>query len=295
MPGAGSATVAFAMEPEYLGEPSDPTYYQPGKNIEVTELSLQNALQRIYDPSSPEPLESLVGNLEGAVSVTFTLTNDNWHQAVFNDADSAFESGRMPSSRWYFGVDYLDGTTERVAKGAVVTEATISYQQGEPVTVSLTLIYGDEAEEESITPSAIEKAGEGAVHNFSGTDLDVDDVGQTKLQSADLSITTNARFHRGTQRQPLDATIGGVETTLSTDAIYSGPTQMEIAYGGATPADALDAVDASLSFENALSEEIGYTLGGLKPDTYGWADLVEPDTDLTESIEYHVSSVEVAD
>lgn len=294
MPGAGSATVAFAMEPEYLGDPVDPTYYQPGKDIEVTELSLQNALQRVYDPSSPEPLESLVGNLEGAVSVTFTLTNDNWHEAVFNDGGTAFTSGRMPSSRWYFGVDYLDGTTERVAKGAVVTEATISYQQGERVTASLTLIYGDEAQEESITPADIEKAGEGAVHNFSGADLDVDAVGQSKLQSADLSISTNARFHRGTQRQPLDATIGGVETTLSTDAIYSGPTQMDIAYGGATPADSLDAVDASLSFENSLAETIPYSLSGLKPDTYGWADLVNADTDLTESVQYHVSSVEVA-
>ena len=296
MTGAGSATAAYAMEPsgDYLGDPVDPTYIQPGKNIEVTELSLQNQLQRIRDPDNPEPFESLVGNLEGALGVTFTLTGDDWHELVFNDGGTGFTDGRMPSSRWYLGVDYLDGTTERVAKGAVVTDATVQYQQGQPTTVSLTLLYGDEAANASITPTDIQTAPEDSVHNFSGADLDVDGTSQTKLQSAQLSLSVNARFHRGPQRKPLDATIGSVNSALSTDAIYSGPDQKEIAYGGAEPASSLDAVDATLSFENALAETISYSLGDLKPDTYGWNDLVNPEADITEAVEYHVSSVGVA-
>jgi len=301
MTGAGSADVAYALETEYLGslEDSDgdgnPEYYQPGKNITVSEASLQNALTRIRDPDDPEPLTSIAQNFEGALNVSFTLAEDNWHDLVFNDGtNTGFVAGRMPSSSWFLGVDYLNGTTERVAEGAVVTEATINYQQGSNVTVDLTLIYGDESKNASITPSNIQKAPGSDVYAFHGASLTVDTVGQgERLQSATLSIPTGARFHRGADRHPVDAVIGNVDASLSSDAIFTGPDQLELAYGGASPSSAISATTASLTFTNGAGTTIGYDLSGVKPNSYNWSDLVSGDSDLTEPIDYHVNGVSV--
>lgn len=299
MTGAGAATVAFALETDYLGAletdvDGNVKYWQPGKDIEVTELSLQNQLQRISDPGDPEALAHIAGNLEGALGVTFTLAGDDWHQTVFNDGTATgFVDGRMAYSRWFFGVDYLDGTAERAAKGAVVSDASVQYQQGQVSSVTLTLLYGDEENNTSITPSGIQSAGESDIYNFSGANLDVDAVTQARLETAELSMALNPQFHRGPQRTPLDATLGNVETTLSTDAVYTGPSQQEIAYGGAQPASSIDAVNATLSFENRVPNTITYNLSGAKPDTYAWQNLVGEEN-LTEPITYNVDSVGVA-
>lgn len=300
MTGAGSATAAYALETDYLGSLEDSDgdgnveYYQPGKDITVSEASLSNALARIRDPDSPESIANIAQNFEGALNVSFTLANDNWHDLVFNDASTGFTTGRMPSSSWFLGVNYLDGTTERVAAGAVVTEATVNYEQGSNVTVDLTLIYGDESKNASITPSNIQKTPGSDVYAFHGASLTVDGVGQgERLQSATLSIPTGARVHRGAGRHPVDAVIGNVEPTLSSDAIYTGPSQIELAYGGASPSSSLSAVSASLSFTNAAGTTIGYNLSGVKPNDYNWSELVSGSSDLTEPITYNVNGVSV--
>jgi hypothetical protein len=43
--------------------------------------------------------------------------------------------------------------------------------------------------------------------------------------------------------------------------------------------------------ENGNAETITYTLDTLDPTTYSWSDLVNPDTNLTEPVTYHVADV----
>ncbi|WP_254768233.1 phage tail tube protein [Salinilacihabitans rarus] len=301
MTGAGSATVAYALEQTYGGslvdEDSDgtPEWYQPGVDVTVGDLSVENALERIRQPDDPTPAGSREGNFEGAASVSFTLTDDNFHDLVFADGGTALPSSPMaaPSSTWYFGVDHVDGNEARTPTGAIVVDATINYQQGADVTVELTMLYGDEPDDVT-APSSITQPSDADVFTWHGADLTVDAVDQTLMQTASLSLSGLARFRRGQSRHPFDAVVGAIEPSLSTDATFTENAQLQAAYGGATtPQDTIGKVSGSLSFQNGQGTTISYDLTGLQPTSYGWNDLVNPDEDLSEAVEYHVADVAV--
>ena len=294
MTGAGTATVAYTSEDAFLQAPTDPTYYQTGTDVSVTDLSLPRELQRIRDPDDTEAIDAVAQNFEGALGVSWTLTDDNWHSLVFNAGGTSFQPGRPAFSRWWVGIDYLDGTAERVLKGAVVTQLQIQYQQGGVIEISLTLIYAGEELNTAITPTNIEKSA--AVKKWHDLDLSVDsvtDVACEKLQSLQLQIDTGARFHRGGDHTPCDAVIGAVETTLTTDAVFTEASKdrLELAYGGidaTSPQESLDAVDATLDIAGTV-----YSLGGMKPNSHSWNNVVDPESDVQDSTEYYVSTVEV--
>jgi hypothetical protein len=291
MTGAGSATVAYAVEDSYLGALEDADsdgstdYHLPFKNPTVDELSLDNALQR----------EPIVQNFEGAATVSGELAEPpHWHDLVFNAGGTGFTSGRMPSATLFFGVDYLSGTSEWAAEGAIVTDATINWQQGQSPTASLTFIYGNATSAASITPSNIQTPAPQDLYDFHGTELTIDGTVVSKPQSIELSIPTNARFHRDDSRTPADAVIGPVNPTLTTEAILSNISNTEAALGGSTPATMLSSVSGSLAFTNDNGDSITYNLGGLKPTNYSWNSLIDPENDLTDPVEFHVSSLGVA-
>jgi molybdopterin-binding protein len=294
MTGGGTATVAHTTEPGLLEDPTDPTYYQVGKDISISDLSLTNELERVRDPDDPQPIESVAQNLEGALNISWTLTDDNWHGLVFNDSGTTFQKGRPVFSRWWIGVDYLDGIAERVLKGAIVTQVDIEYQQGGKMQISMNLIYADEELNTAITPTAIEKSTDVKMwHDLDLTITNVTDVDCEKLQSLTLSIDTGARFQRGGSRKACDAVIGTVDTSLTTDAIFTQASvdRLELAYGstGSTsPGESIDAVDGTLSIMNT-----DYSLTGVKPNTESWGDVVDPKSDTQDNTEFHVSGVEV--
>lgn len=296
MTGGGTATVAYTEEPSLLTAPESPTYYQPGTDVTIGELSLQNELARIRDPDSPEPVGSVAQNFEGAINLTWTLTDYNWHDIVFNDGGTAFKSGRPVPTRWWVGVDYIDGIAEREIQGAIVTQVQIQYQQGGKIEISLNLIYGDEEKNTEITPTSISKSEDTKMwHDADLSITGVTDVSCDKLQSATLQIDIGARFHRGGDRHPCDAVIGTVDSSLTTDAIFTEASddRLAIAYSGSADATS----PASNIDETSATFDVGsetYDLGGLKPNSNSWNSVIDPESDTQDSNEYHVSSVEVA-
>lgn len=297
MTGAGSATVAFALEDDFADGPgAESDWIQPGTDITVGNLSVENALQRVRNPDDPTPCGSREGNFEGAASVQFTLTGDEWHDLVFADDGDALPNEPMaaPSSVWYFGADLLDGDEARTPTGAIVGDAQVSYQQGGEVTVDLTILYADEPDDVD-APTEIQTPDCDAVYTWHGTDLDIDDVGQSLLQTATLSLSNLARFRRGQGRHPHDAVVGAIEPSFSTDATFTERGQLELAYGGTTPSETIDKADGTLTFENGNGDTIEYSLKGLQPTSYDWSNLVNPDEDLSEPVDYHVADVEVVE
>lgn len=297
MTGAGSATVAYALEDEFgEGPGAEADWIQPGVDVSVTDLSVQQTLQRIRNPDDPRPLGSREGEWEGASTVEFTLTDGNFHDLVFADGGTALPAGvtRPPSATWYFAVELPDGTTEeRSAVGSVVVDASVDYQQGEDVSVTLTMLHADEPEDVA-DPSTIEQPSVDDVFTYHGSDLVVDSTAQALMQSASLSLSNLARMRRGQNRKPVDAVVGSIEPSLSTDAVFTEADQQTLAYGSTSGGiDIVGSVDATLSFENGQGETIEYDLSGVQPTSYSWADLVSPDTDLSEPIDYHVADVEV--
>jgi hypothetical protein len=301
MTGAGSANVAYALESSFLGGVGgSPTYRRPGSNLTVDTLSIDTFLQRIRAPGSRESIRSVSQRFEGALTVSFNLGSGQFNELLFNGTDGSgndvFEPGLVPSAEWYLGVDFESGgsitTAERVAKGWVCVQATISYSEGDLVTVTLDGIYGDEATNTSLTPGTIATPGTEA--DFYEVDLQVDGAVQTKLQSATLSMDSLARFERGASRTPVAAVAGPATTTLDVEARFSGTEQLELAYGGAgatAPQDGGASVGGRFTVSPNGSTVADYALANMSPATYDWSDLVTADTSLTESVTFQVNGV----
>lgn len=300
MTGAGSATALFTVENNYgAGPATDPTWRLPGLNVTVSELTIEQALQRVRYPNDPTPAGSREGEWEGAVSVGFDITDDNFHQLVFADAGSALPNSPMavPTATWYFGVDLPDGTTDpRTPVGTAVIDATIEYNRGENNRAELTMLYGDEPTDVTAPADAdIEEPTVDQVYSYHGSIFTVDGKAQALMQSFSLSLSNLARFRRGQDRKPYDAVTGAIEPSMSTDATYTEADQNTLAYGSTSGGgiEIVDKVPGTFGMENGLGETIEYSLTGLQPNTYSWADLVAADTDLSEPIDYHVADVEV--
>lgn len=293
-----TGVAAYTLEDSYGAGPADtPTWIQPGIDVTITDLSVDQALERSRQPGTPLPAGSRPGNFEGGLGVEFTLTDANWHDLVFADGGTALptEGTRAPSSAWYFAVTMPDGTTQaRTPTGAIVTDAEVTYEQGGDVRVVLTLLYGDEPD--TVTEPAeadIEVPTESQAYSFQGSSFSVDGLNQPLMSTATISLSGLARLRRGQGRHPYDAVTGAIEPSFSTDAVFTERDQLAQAVDDVVTSDieSIDKVLGTVTFENALGDTIEYALAGLQPTTYGWSDLIGADTDLSEAIEYHVRDI----
>lgn len=298
MTGAGSSTVAWTAETSYLGGVSGtPTYRLPGTNVQVETGELSRNLLEIVAPGDVETQQWVAQNMDGQLSISFVLKNDDFHRLVFNDAFTGFTSGTVNSAEWYLGVDYLSGTTERQIKGWVPATCTIVYNGStELVRVTLTGPYGDEVENTSVTPGTIEDTGDEVPGH--GAQLDINATTVTKLQSATLTFEGISRLQRGTGVKPVEAVAGNVQSSIDMQAIYTGPDRYELALGGPTASSlqsSVDEVSGTVTFSAAGATVADYSFSSVAPDTYDWVDLVNNDADLNESINFRATSVTASD
>lgn len=299
MPGAGSATVAWAPETSYLGgTASTPTYRVPGTNVQVQTAELSRNLLAILAPGDVETQEWLAQQLGGQLAVSFILKNDEFHRLLFNDGNTGFASGLANSAEWYLGTDFIGGTTERQIKGWVPASASVQYSGStEAVRVTMSGPYGDEVKNTSITPGTISDAGDevpghGASLSIDGSALD------DRLQSATISFEGISRLQRGAKQKPIEAVAGNVTESVSIESIYDGPEQYERVLGSAG-ASSIEAdvaeVPGSVDFSAGGTTIASYDFSSVAPATYSWNDLVNNDADLTESIEYNATGVTASD
>lgn len=299
MPGAGSADMAFAKTDGLFGTLIDadgdgnPEYYEPGQDPVIQDISLERALSRQREPGNVWSSQSIAGNLEGAFSVEFTM--DDGQQAdvediVFNASNPVtLTSGLAATSRWYVGLDYLNGTAERVLLGCAPIDYTIDYTQGGAIRITITFIYGDEEFNTSITPSSVIEAT-GSSGQWHGMDLSINATTQIKEQSASLSITNISRFQRGSQKRPVDVVVGAAEASLDLTGVVSETDQLELAYGGAaqtSTSKTMDDVSGSMTLSAAGAAVSDYQLAKLKPDSYSWNEVISGE-DTTESLNINV-------
>jgi len=303
MTGAGSASMAFVKEASFRTLPGTPTYYLPGRNPTIDELSLDNVLTRLRTPSNAEAVDSLAGNLEGSFAATWNMSADTHadvRDIVFNDGGSGFVSGLAPSSRWYLGAEYVDDTgtatdtVERELEGCIPLEYTITYQQDtNSIRESVTFGYADEVTNTSFTPSSITGPTDGSCVPFHGLSVDVDGVTVEDEQSLTLTYNNISRFQRGSSRTANNAVLAQPEGTLDITAIYHGRKFQDLAYGGSgvstTQDTPLENVSGTLTFSSEGATVATFELPKLKPDTYDWDDLINADTDLTDPTTFHIN------
>lgn len=297
MTGAGSATLAVATESSFRGGPDSNGFSAFGRNPTVQTLSLDNQLTRLREAGVIESVKTIKGNFEGAFGVEATVnvaTHDTIERWVFNDGGGGFTSGRATSAEVRAGVEYLDetGTGEdiRALQGAIPTDYEVVYQQGDLVRYSVSCLYADEDDSKGAPSSVTVPAGGGdaASHSFS---LSIDGATVSKLQSTTLSFGSLYRFERGPGPTPVAAVLANPVTTLDAEAIYGGPGQLELAYGGAvsSPQDRLDGVSAAVDITVDGTTVSTYTLPSVKPNNYEWSSLLEPDDDTTDPVTFLAS------
>lgn len=306
MTGAGTTDIAWTQEDAFGSIPGDPTYVYPGRNVQVTEIDLDNALQRSRLPDQIQSEESIAQLVEGAFAIEYELTLP-WHHefalgAEPTEADGTHTwevtPGQIPTQRYYVGINTFDGTAERELKGVVTTQLQYQLSVGETVRATQTCIYADEQKNTSITPGTIE-GGDESAYVFHGGDLVVDSDTLKKIQQATLEIPNGAHLHRGWEgRKAVDAAIGAVDPTLTVTKIVDAETSslLTLAYGNATaPTDNsdVDGADATLTFERG-ADEITFDLGNeVTPNTYGWENIPPTDEeDVQESIQFHVPAID---
>lgn len=279
-----------------------PTWYQPGIDITVSDASLDNALSRARQPDDPRPAESREGNLEGAFSISFTMTDTNFHELVFPESTNtslATSAQAAPTATWYIEADTLTATPDRFLQGAAVSDVTWNYTQGEDVTVDLTIIYGDEDDGTNLSePGSISQPSASNCVPFHGMNFDLNATDVAKLQSLTLDIAGMARFRRGPQRSPVDAVVGAYEPSLSWQAILEDQTYQQIAYGSTTAntpvEDVIEKQSATVELSNTNGVLTTYNVSGIQPTTYSWESLVAADEDITDPVEAHVNDIAVA-
>lgn len=304
MTGGGTADLAFGFEGSFLGSVTDtgtdgnPDYYGFGRDPTLTEASLDNVLQRLNQGNATFSVESVNDNFEGAVTIEAVVSDAVFGEVedlVFNGTDGSGDKtivgGRPQSFKIYAGIDYLDGTTERVLEGAIVTDFEIRYQQDGKNRFTLTCLYADESSNTTITPSSVTTAADGDYSTAHDFDLSIDTVTVPKLQSATLSISNIARFQRDGNPTPADIVVAQPTASLETTGIYDGPTRLELALGasGATSTeDRVNSVGATLTLSSAATTISTYNLAKCTPGTYGWSDLISGDADLVENVSWNV-------
>ncbi len=304
MTGAGSGEAIFGHEETFRGSLVDsdsdgtPDLYAPGRNASLTDLSLDRALERVRDPNAVEAVESIATQIEGAIEVEAAVTQSIQpaiEQWVFNDS-GAFATGRASTTGWYVGVDYLDGSAARQLSGVIPLEYRLSYTGEGLATYQVTAAYASEELDVSIPTTDITRPITGETVPFHGVDLSIDGATVAKLQSATLTITDISRFHRDAQPTPVDATIAAPTATLDVEAILTGTSRTELAYGGAgatTLQDAVDSVPGELTLSVAGSPISTYALDSLTPEGTSWENVLATD-DTTESQTFHVNGVSVS-
>lgn len=310
---SGQPSLAYVHEPvgdyraKNAGSPSDTTYKYPGKNVTFDDITIENALTRIRLPETNEAYESVVGNFEGAFGASWVITNPWFLNHVFGQPPtSGGESaapysytwemvfGQMQSSRWYVGIDYFDGTAERELKGVVFGSMEVNLTVGDPVRVSCTGFYGDEAKNTSLTPGSSISGKDDPPIIFHDGSIQIDSTAVDKVQEATLEVSNGARPERTLERKPIDAVTGNVEHTFTPVDILSDTNQLTLAYGNASApvTDRLNGAGTGvLDFQAPGDSALTFNLSGLKPNTYGWDNPINKEESLTEETEYFVNSV----
>lgn len=294
MTGAGSGELIFGHESDFMGSlTGNPDLYAFGRSPTLSELSLQNQLENLREGDSVWSVESVKQNFEGAVSVEATVSADVHNEVEkipFNDGGTAIKSGLSSSARIFVGVQYPTGSTDRVLYGCIPTEYSISYEQGGMVTYSLSMLYADEEPSTSVDLTTATRVTDDSSVPFHGFELDIDGTTVSDLQSSTLSVSDIARFQRGSGPTPNRGVIAAPSATLDADAIYTGPSRMDIARGNATGKlpDRVDSVSGTITLTVDGTTVSTYNLSGLSPDTYNWNEVLGTE-DTTDDIQFNIT------
>lgn len=297
----GHEIVAITSEPSYGEAPGTASMNILGAGLTVDNVGFDNSAERLRNPGSADPTDTVHQNFEGNFSISGTLTTGDtgWLQYLFGTTQSpySFQTGTALSSRLYVGADPGAGTVERELMGAIIQEVTLSVSVDENVTFEITGMYGDEQKNSSLTQAQpIQPSGDPLI--FHGGSLSLADTALVGVQSATLSLNNNARFLRQVgSRHPYDARMGGHETELELERIYDLEDDIAgIGYGepsSTAPVDNPSTSSGSLDFTSPTGS-VSPTLGDITASEYAWEQIGDVNENMNETATLFVNAPQIA-
>jgi len=306
MTGAGSATVAVSLEDSFRTLPDVPTWFSPGEGVEVTDATLDRQL--IDNPQSNDARGDgqVEGNVRGSFTLSFTYAGTNWHEWAF-PATGPVElapNGLVNTATIYLGADLPGNETDqdRFLSGAAVESMTITYTEGETITVELSGFYFDEPEVGSDYGDApsdgeINSPEKADIVTGAGFDLQVAGASIDRLQNVSVSVGGMASERPQQDQYPTDIVVGNLEQTLSVTAILSDNTLRERTYGSDTavePVSQVDETTASATLTARDGTTTTYDLTRVQPSTTSWESFTSNDEQTTNPTDLTFVNMEVA-
>jgi len=299
MTAAGTAEVAFVLEDSFNGPlatdgSGNIDWYQPGVNISVTGPTIDRNQGPVRQPDSATPGAHRPGQFNGSVTVEFEVAGDTqqWEDLVFHESGGQLPSdgGVAQSFAVYVSSTIIEGSeVDLIGRGAVVTEAEISLDEGGETLVSLTIEFAAEGDSTSapadgdITtpdPELVFPYHSGTV-GTTGVDP------QLLLDSATVTISNLHRLRYSFDQNAQGAVVGGIEVEVDLEGTFTETAQLDLATTGTGNGALTDATDVTFTLERPNSGTPithTYTASNARPDSYEWGNLVEPGDDHTESV-----------
>jgi hypothetical protein len=306
MTGAGSATVAVALEDSFRTLPGVPTWFSPGEGVEVTDATLDRQL--IDNPQSNDARGDgqVEGNVRGSFTLSFTYAGTNWHEWVF-PATGPVElapNGLVNTATIYLGADLPGNETDqaRFLSGAAVESMTITYTEGETVTVELSGFYFDEPEVgsdygDAPTDAEIDRPPKADIVTAAGFDLQVDGASIDRLQSVSVTVAGMAAERAQQSQYPDDVVVGNLDQSLSVTAILSDNTLRQRTYGSDTavePVSEVEETTATVTLDARDGTTDTYNLTRVQPATTSWESFTSQDEQTTNPTDLTFVNMEVA-
>lgn len=301
---SGSVRIAYEVEDSFRTLPGTPVWTQPGENLEVGSLQLNNQLTRARQPDDPRPDGSREGNIEGTFDLSFSLTDTGFHDLVFPASDPvglATEGQLAPTATWFVEKTTPSETQQAFLEGTRVNNLSMTYTQNEEFQVTLNMAYADVLDASDVdapsAPSSINQPSKSEIVNFNGVDLDVDGLNIDELQSMSIDIGGMSRWRRGQQRTPTQAEIGAYEPSLSFEALLDDSDQRELAYGSSgatTTEEQIDETAATVTLDNPAGNLVTYNITRAQVNTYELANLLGTDSSTAEAVDRQFRDITVA-
>lgn len=307
MPGTTGATtpVWFRWEDSGFGAaPADGTNKAFGPNATLDNDEGSNNAVRVLAPDTKEAADIIEQNFSGSFTVSFTLADPWWLRAIFG---APATSGTGPYTHTFDGTTpsslaitegFRDSGNERVLRGCILADVTISSPVPELVQVELTGAYADE---EKLSPASIAAQPTPTYRalKYSEARLDLDGVKVAYVQDATITITLNSNLIDALDsRTAVDFWTGVREIDLDYSTIKHGQneTELEQFYGGSTTVqDAVTtAAPLTVEFTSAVdASTITCNLGGGFPNTTSFENMGNPQEAIEQNLTRWVESITV--
>lgn len=306
MTGAGSGQVAVAIEDSFRTLPGIPSWFKPGEGMDLTDATLDRQL--IDNPQSNDARGDgqVEGNIRGSWSLSFTYAGTNWHPWAFPTSAPVelAPNGLVPTATIYVGAD-LPGTQtdqDRFLAGAAVESVSLSYTEGDTLSVELSGFYFDEPEVggthgSAPTDAEIQSPSKTDIVTGAGVDVQVAGASIDNLQTATVSVSGMASERSQQSQYPTDVVVGNLDQSLSITAILSDNTLRERTYGSDTAVEPVSQVGETTATMTATARDgtvDTYNLSRVQPQTTSWESALSSEEQTANPTELTFVNMEVA-